>query len=152
MRDNDAATGAKKRNCGGMRWRLFTYQEPSFHSDASPHLPERIVTLVPHTHLVVLRDLIFKILCWPPEIDSNQSNPPFAMKLLARILPVVLFGVDAAHAQDGVVTETVRIDIGSCGPSSTVTLGGGSNGGASGGPSGIPSSKTYVIVVCRPSI
>lgn len=74
------------------------------------------------------------------------------MRLLARVLPVVLFGVEAAHAQDGVVTETIRIDTGSCGPSSTVAIGGSSNGGAGGGPSGIPNSKTYVIVHYRPSM
>lgn len=68
------------------------------------------------------------------------------MKLLARVLPVLLLGVDAAHAQDDVVTETVRIYTGSCGPSSTVTIGGSINDGAGGGSSGIPSSKTYVVV------
>lgn len=75
------------------------------------------------------------------------------MKLLARVLPMVLLGVDAAHAQDDMVTEIVRINIGACGPSSTIGIGGSSNDdGTSGGPSGIPSSKTYVIADCQLSM
>lgn len=82
-----------------------------------------------------------------------------AMKILYGILPVVLLGLNAVHAQ-GVVTSTVSIDVGTCGPFSTVPVGGSSNGvpgsGSNntvigGGPSGIPGgsgdipgSNTYV--------
>ncbi len=64
------------------------------------------------------------------------------MNLLARALSVMLYGVGVAHALDGVVIKTIRINTGSCGPSNTVTNGGSSNSGAGSGPSGIPSSKT----------
>lgn len=65
------------------------------------------------------------------------------MKCLSRALPLGLL-LEAVHAQT--VTETIRINTGSCGPASTSTVVPGGPNGPGGGPLGPgmgPSSDTY---------